>query len=148
MKNQGATNGRARLSSVEVLAIRALYLHQTAAQIAAVYPVTINAVFSIVNGKTWRHLPLRDYSGRSVAGRPMPARTAAQRVAASVAQRGKCRRARLTAADVLGIRAKYHTLSLVKVARLFDTNQTTIYNIVSGKTWPELPVETYIKLFT
>lgn len=148
MKNQGATNGRARLTASEVLAIRALYLHQTAAQIAASFPVTINAVFSIVTDKTWRHLPLTDYSGRAVGRLPMPARTTAQRTAASVAQRGKCRRATLTAADVLDIRAKYHTLSLVKVARLFDTNQTTIYNIVSGKTWGELPVETYIKLFT
>lgn len=49
--------------------------------------------------------------------------------------------AKLTDRDILDIRKLSHSQNSCEIARRYDMNQATIYDIITGKTWKHVPME-------
>lgn len=123
----GESNGHAKLTADEVLAIRDLYASDEAithTDLAKQYGVTREAIRDVINGRRWAHIdsPLRaDHARRSAHG---------ERVST----------AKLTTEDVLTIRRRFAAGGVMQteLAREYGVAKTNICSIVNGRSWQHL----------
>lgn len=66
MDTKGEKNKKSILKESDILEIRKLYHTNSRKKIAKMYNVNDRYISSIVTGDTWKHLPLEDYSKRTI----------------------------------------------------------------------------------
>lgn len=118
---RGSRSGTSKLTDEDVVEIRRSWKALRRNQLALKYGVSEIAIYHILTGKTWAHLPVGDYNA----------------VAAHNLARHRCSNLKLTSDKVRTIRRKFQSGGITKseLARRYGVTVSTISCVLSRKIW-------------